>query len=240
MKASAANFVALLVSWIGVHPAAAGTAEKLDPVYDAALAGDGEKALEVLSRIDPASLDAAESDRASCIRRNLDGFVSFGWAGYATCNRYHTAGWATDTALFAVKSAYGNLASEDFKVSYLAHESRHFSDKRRFPKLEAPELEYRAKLTELALARQTLYDLVTTFARRGGSDRADPHGFANRRVTKDLSREIFHVDVPVDDAARWRTVPAQDIRNAARRLLARNDALLKQKGADRVERALGE
>jgi len=169
----------------------------------------------------------------------LDGFVSFGWAGFATCNRYHTAGWATKTALFAVKSAY-DLDSEDFRVSYLAHESRHFSDYRRFPKLEQPELEYRAKLTELSLANESIYRLITTFARRAGRDRSSPHNFANYWVSRNLSAIIFKSDVPIDDAIRWEGVQAQDIRNAAMQLLASNDASLVNKSPRSVERFLGD
>ena len=168
----------------------------------------------------------------------LDDFVSFGWAGFATCNRYHTAGWATQTALFAVKSAY-DLETEDFRVSYLAHESRHFSDYRRFPKLEQPELEYRAKLTELSLAEQSAHSLIATFARRAGRDRSSPHDFANYWVSKNLSKFLFKSDVPIDDASLWEGIPAQDIRNAAKQLLASNDARLIREGPKSVKRFLG-
>jgi hypothetical protein len=169
----------------------------------------------------------------------LDDFVSFGWAGFATCDRYHTAGWATPTALFAVRSAY-DLDSENFRVSYLAHESRHFSDYRRFPALEQPELEYRAKLTELSLASESAQGLIATFARRAGRERSSPHDFANYWVTKNLSKALFDADAPVDDASRWRGVPTQDIRNAAARLLASNDASLIRQGAKGVKRFLAD
>jgi hypothetical protein len=330
--------------------------DALDPVYDAALAGDGVKALAALSKIDMNLLDSKEATRATCIRNALlappqldalppipneillayrtywqesmmrtaareeaearlknrldeilvasnrasapsssldfaserakqaiehdglfalagvtspyyelaiwkaqsrrtytvdlhdrvvktqvvflDDFVSLGWAGFATCNRYHTAGWATQTALFAVKSSY-DLESEDFRVSYLAHESRHFSDYGRFPKLEQPELEYRAKLTELSLAEQSAHSLIATFSRRTGRDRSSPHEFADYWVSKDLSKVLFKSDVPIDDANRWEGVPAQDIRNAARRLLASNDAMLMREEPKNVKRFLG-
>ena len=42
-------------------------------------------------------------------------------------------------------------------ISYLAHESRHFEDYQLFPKLKSADLEYRAKLTELSMANETLY-----------------------------------------------------------------------------------
>lgn len=169
----------------------------------------------------------------------MDDFVSLGWAGFASCDRFHTAGWATDTALFAVKSAY-DLKSEDFRVSYLAHESRHFSDYRRFPRLEQAELEYRAKLTELSLARKSAHDLITTFSRRVGRDRSVPHDFANYWLSSKLSRAVFKSASPIDDPAAWRKVPAKVIRQAARRLLSANDAYLDRNGPSRVERFLGD
>lgn len=169
----------------------------------------------------------------------LDDFVSFGWAGFATCDRYHTAGWATKSALFAVRSAY-DLDSEDFRVSYLAHEARHFSDYGRFPKLEQPELEYRAKLTELTLAKDSTYDLIVTFARRAGRDRSSPHHFANYWVAKDLSKVLFKSATPIDDATLWKGVPASDIRRAAKQLLAANDAKLASRATKSVARFLAE
>lgn len=335
-----------------------GAEERLGPVYDAALAGDGVEAIAALSSIDAATLDSKEATRAACIREALlappqraaalppisnsillayrtywqdsmmrratreaaeaqlkdrldailmggnlakapsksldvaserakqaierdglfaltgvtspyyelaiwkfqsdktydvdlhdrrvkarvvflDDFVSFGWAGFATCDRYHTGGWATKTALFAVRSAY-DLDSEDFRVSYLAHEARHFSDYGRFPKLEQPELEYRSKLTELALAKDSTHDLIVTFARRAGRDRSSPHHLANYWVAKDLSKVLFKSATPIDDASLWKGVRAADIRRAARQLLAANDAKLASRGAKSVAHFLPE
>jgi hypothetical protein len=85
----------------------------------------------------------------------MDEFVSLGWAGYATCGRAHSGGWATQDSLYAVRSAY-NVGTENFRVSYLSHEGQHFADYKRYPKLEQPELEYRAKLTEIAVSDSTL------------------------------------------------------------------------------------
>jgi hypothetical protein len=160
----------------------------------------------------------------------LDDFVSLGWAGYATCGRAHSGGWATKDSLYALRSAY-HLGSESFRVSYLAHEGRHFSDYRRFPKLEQPEMEYRAKLTEIAVSDSTTLDLVVTFARRTGMDRAVPHSFADYCVARDLSREIFQPSSLVSDDARWRAVPASRLRDAARHLLEKNSKLLDAQGA---------
>jgi len=167
----------------------------------------------------------------------LDDFVSLGWAGYATCGRAHSGGWATKDSLYAVKSAY-NVGSEAFRVSYLAHEGRHFSDYGEFPKLEQPELEYRAKLTEIAVSDSTTYDLAVGFARGSGTDRSVPHAFANFCVARDLSREVFESHDLVTDESRWRGIPAGRLRAAAARVLKKNSALLKRMGAATTERFL--
>ena len=169
----------------------------------------------------------------------LDRFVSLGWAGYATCDRYHSGGWATKDSLYALASAY-DTTSEEFRVSYLAHEGRHFSDYGRFPKLEQPELEYRAKLTELAVSKETTYGLIAEFAGRNGRDRSVPHQVANYWVARDLGRVVFGADGVVNDPAKWRSIPAERIRDGARRLLRDNEQKLRRLGAATTERFLPE
>ena len=169
----------------------------------------------------------------------LDGFVSLGWAGYATCDRYHSGGWATKDSLYALASAY-DTTSEEFRVSYLAHEGRHFSDYGRFPKLEQPELEYRAKLTELAVSKETTYGLITEFAGRNGRDRSVPHHVANYWVARDLGRVLFGTEDVVSDPTKWRSIAADRIRDAARRLLWDNEKKLQRMGAATTARFLPE
>lgn len=167
----------------------------------------------------------------------LDEFASLGWAGFATCGRYYSAGWATEDSLFAVQSAH-ETESEGFRVSYLAHEGRHFSDYKEFPKLEQSELEYRAKLTEIAVSENSTHDLIVMFSRRTGQDRAAPHHFANYWVTKNLGRAVFNSGAPVKDAAEWRSVPAGQLRREARHLLLDSSVHLQNVGATTVERFL--
>lgn len=167
----------------------------------------------------------------------LDEFVSLGWAGFATCGRYYSAGWATDDSLFALRSAY-ETESEEFHVSYLAHEGRHFSDYKEFPKLEQPELEYRAKLTEIAVSRNSTYDLIVEFARRNGQDRTVPHHFANYWVIRNLSRGVFNSDRLVKDAAKWRSVSASQLRSEAKHLLLDNNTYLQKMEAMTVKKFL--
>ena len=167
----------------------------------------------------------------------LDDFVSLGWAGYATCGRAHSGGWATKDSLYAVKSAY-DVGSEAFRVSYLAHEGRHFSDYREYPKLEQPELEYRAKLTEIAVSDTTTYALAIGFARRTGTDRSVPHAFADYCVARDMSETLFKSGTLVTDEGKWKAVPAPRVRAAAAQLLKKSAELLKRKGAATTERFL--
>lgn len=144
----------------------------------------------------------------------LDGFICLGWAGYATGNRYHCAGWATREHLYCVRSSY-DPGSEAFRVSYLAHEAQHFTDYKRFPQLEGPELEYRAKLVELVYADTTRDALLGNFGRNGSDSRDNPHGFANRRLTNDLVR-LLKVAAPA--GPWWDGLPPASIRAAAREL----------------------
>jgi hypothetical protein len=150
----------------------------------------------------------------------LDKFASLGWAGFATCDIAHTGGWAKPDALFAVRSAY-DLESETFRVSYLAHEGQHFADYVRFPSLEQPELEYRAKLTEIAASSETTAELLARFAGLGGDNRTVPHAFANRWVTRALQG-----------------VPLERVRDAARGKLAESTATLNRLGASTTKRFL--
>jgi hypothetical protein len=150
----------------------------------------------------------------------MDGFLSFGWLGYATCDYRHSGGWAKPDRLFAVRSAY-DLDSEDFHVSYLAHEGQHFSDYRRFPGLAQADLEYRAKLVELAKAGTTLYDLIDAFSGSGSDDREQAHAWANRRVIGDLARKLFNEEAAT--SATWRRCPVEQINAAAADLLKQDD-----------------
>lgn len=162
----------------------------------------------------------------------LDDFVSLGWAAFATAERSHTGGWATAEALYAVRSAY-DVDSESFRVSYLAHEGQHCADNRRFPQLAQPELEYRAKLTELACADATAHALLRRFAARIGTDRGIPHPFAHHWLVR-------HMTDALGAAPDWASVPVQRINDAARDLLVASSRALEARGAATVERWLGE
>jgi hypothetical protein len=155
----------------------------------------------------------------------LDGFASLGWAGFATCDRHHSGGWTKPDRLYAVRSAY-DLTSENFRVSYLAHEAQHFADNRRFPKLEQQaELEYRAKLVELAVGQSSVYDLLDNFAVNISDDVSVPHSYANGRVVRDLGKRL---DPVAGKAPAWRDASIERINAAAADLLRDDTSRLEE------------
>jgi len=157
-------------------------------------------------------------------------FVTLGWEEYATLGRYYPGGWTTKNALYCVKDAY-NLDSENFLISYLAHESRHFTDYKIFPKLKSTDLEYRAKLTELSLAKTTLFNLIEFFINNSNSNNTNAHSAANYFVIRDLSRILFSSDFE-RDIQKWKTVKGKKINKMANKLLKINTNSLHEIGTD--------
>lgn len=145
----------------------------------------------------------------------MDGFISRGWLSYGSCERFGAGGWTANGTLYAVRSRY-DVASEAFRVSYLGHEGRHFADNRDRPGLEQPELEYRAKLTELVLSRDSTRKLFDQFLHSGQRGRGAPHAHAEYWLVRHL-QEALLPSAPQPD---WATVPDQRLREAAAALLA--------------------
>jgi hypothetical protein len=155
----------------------------------------------------------------------MDDFATLGWAGFATCDRHHSGGWTKPEGLYAVRSAY-DLDSEEFRVSYLAHEAQHFADGERFPKLDdQAQLEYRAKLTELATARTSAYELLDAFAANTSEDPSVPHSFANGRLVHDMARRVLPAG---NRSGAWTDVPVATINAAAAALLREDTARLER------------
>lgn len=160
----------------------------------------------------------------------MEDFITLGWEQYATLGRLHPGGWATKESLFCVKSAY-DLSSETFLISYLAHEGRHFNDYLLFPKLESPDLEYRAKLVELGMAQTTLYTLIEFFIINANQTSENDHSFANYCVIRDLSGILFKKEFE-SDISKWKALPKEKINKAALKALDTNTKLLKKEGKD--------
>ncbi|MBC5994171.1 hypothetical protein [Pontibacter cellulosilyticus] len=162
----------------------------------------------------------------------LENPVTMGWEEYATFGKYYPGGWATKEQLYSVDKAY-DKNSENFKVSYLAHEAQHFADYKTYPNLTGVDLEYRAKLTELILAEETLHKLLTTFISNASSEGRNSHAFANYAVIRDLSKAIYKQDF-VSDVQQWKQVEPDKIRKKSKRLLKQHSKSLKKAGADTV------
>ena len=145
----------------------------------------------------------------------LDRFASRGWSSYFTCDRTGTGGWTTDQGLFVVVPAYEDLQGEHFRINFLAHESQHFVDKVGLPGLEDWQLEFRAKLVEVALADETLTRVLTSFDANRGSDPSEPHSYANAQVLAVLRGRLR-----LPDQADLTAVEADAVRIAAREELA--------------------
>jgi hypothetical protein len=120
----------------------------------------------------------------------LDDFSSLGWSDFATCGRRGTGGWATADALFAVRPRYANIDGEEFRVTFLGHETQHFADYARFPDLVQWQLEYRAKLTELALASESRARVLRKLTEDQGDNPESAHAYANKRVLAALRKRL--------------------------------------------------
>jgi hypothetical protein len=220
------ELVASLAKKVG-HPQSAHDMEALEPLLQKQLDARGYHALFGVTRPlrelmlwrkqtdETYDIDLPQGREAVHVTM-MDDFVSLGWLGYAVCDDHHTGGWATSERLFAVRSAY-DLDSEDFHVSYLAHEGQHFSDYRRFPGMEQPDLEYRAKLVEISKARTTLFDLLAAFGANGSDSREQPHPWANRHVVHNLAARLLNGATPSPEA--WARFTPEQLHLAAADLL---------------------
>ena len=152
----------------------------------------------------------------------LDDFASIGWSHFGTCGKTANGGWATEDRLYAILPRYKDgIAGEGFQVVFLGHETQHLADKNRFAPMQDWELEYRAKLAELAradgaLSRKRLLGMLTA---QGDSSQA-AHPYANTHVVRDLTRKLGQSPD---------TVPVERLQTAARELLLEDSRRRKPK-----------
>jgi len=149
--------------------------------------------------------------------RFIDDVLLRGWKDYASLGRISTTGWAHDGELYCLADAY-ETSSEAFSVSFLKHEARHLADLERFPHMKPADLEYRAKLTELAYAHQSMEHLLSAFAAKAEDDASEPHPAANWRVIRNLYRALHDADLPAGFNA-WDALNVARVNRAARMLL---------------------
>ena len=164
----------------------------------------------------------------------LEDFICRGWLGFATLNRMSTGGWATKEKIYRVGKKPEHITNEKFFIDILVHEGRHFSDYVLFPKLQQKELEYRAKLTELTKAKETLKERTINFVHSAKEDSTIPHAFSAYHVIKQLSKMIFQTEFQKDEQA-WKNTPPDVIQTTARTILQKNTDWLKQHYPQDVE-----
>lgn len=129
----------------------------------------------------------------------LDDFASRGWTAYGRCERGSAGGWATTEALYAVVPSYTDgLDGETFQIVFLGHEAQHFADLRQFPGIQPWELEYRAKLVELARTREISAKRLAMMITAQGDDMESPHTYANTHVVADLTARLGEAPDRVD------------------------------------------
>jgi hypothetical protein len=159
----------------------------------------------------------------------LDDFVSYGWSNFATFGMTSTGGWTKKDGLYCLCAHY-DLESERFHLSFLKHEARHYADFTLYPELQASDLEYRAKLTELAFSETDMYGLLTHFFNSANRVDNAPHPLANWFVIDGLSKVLLEGKWPAE-ANAWESIPKENIRKAARLLLDEHDSTLVDLGA---------
>ena len=144
----------------------------------------------------------------------LNNFASLGWAAYATFEKMHVGGWVGKSALYCVAQKY-DLESDNFKVSFLGHEARHFADLKKYPTLKSLDLEYRAKLNELILAK-TPRTLLHKFLMEQKNNPKNPHSHASFHLITRLTERLKPQEW--EDETKIQTMAGQ--------LLRENSALL--------------
>jgi hypothetical protein len=156
----------------------------------------------------------------------MDDFLLQGWKDFASLGLVSTTGWVENDELYCLAWAY-DTSSESFKVSYLKHEARHLVDLEKFPTMNSEELEYRAKLTELAFADRTLKRILSGFAAKAAENPESAHAMANWRVTRDIYFVLNELEMP-EGFADWDSMGVGKVNRAARVLL-RNSTELQEK-----------
>lgn len=153
-----------------------------------------------------------------------------GYDEFSTIGDSQVGGWATkDSAtLFCNKGTY-ELNSEKFKISYLKHESLHFTDLKKYPNLSSADLEYRSKVIELMYCtEETIYDRISEFMSGANkADRKNSHPYANYILIQSMSKLIFNSDFN-SDINQWKKVSVDKINKAASSLYESSENILRK------------
>jgi hypothetical protein len=161
-------------------------------------------------------------------------YVERGWLGFLTCNALHTGGWATRERIVQVGSLNSTTTSDSTFQTNLDHEAQHFADFIHFPAREQPELEYRAKLSQIALAKTPSLALTQAEKFLGTNlvprDTA-PHSFAEFWLEKHLRARMSEAALKTDGS---------QLQDLAKELILHTSAALRKAGATTSKRFLPE
>lgn len=153
-----------------------------------------------------------------------------GYDEFATFGDSQVGGWAIkeSATLYCNKGTY-DLNSETFEVSYLKHESLHFTDLNNYPNLSAADLEYRSKVIELIYCTEgTIYDRISEFVSGANkANRVNSHPYANYILIQNLSKLIFNSDFN-SDINQWKKVSVDKINKAASSLYESSENILRK------------
>lgn len=153
-----------------------------------------------------------------------------GYDYYATFGSAQAGGWAVKESaiLYCNKGVY-DLTSEEFEISYLKHESLHFTDLNEYPNLSTTDLEYRAKLIELMYCTKKSLDGRMIYFLNGAnsSDRKHAHAYANYVLINNLSELIFNSEYETD-FNKWKKIPVENINNVAKTLYNMSETSLEK------------
>jgi hypothetical protein len=112
----------------------------------------------------------------------LDNFLEKSWLAFATFDEKYVGGWENEHGVFAVLPAWkGGIDGEPFTISLLKHEGQHKTDRELFPWMESIQLEYRAKLNEIAFSSNPI-DKLHDFISQAENDQNYPHSYAAWRI----------------------------------------------------------
>ena len=163
----------------------------------------------------------------------LEDFKSRGWSRFATFGRASPGGWSDSSGLHCVTESY-DTASENFRISFLKHEGRHYVDLTHYPALAPPDLEYRAKLEELAFADETMERLLAKFSGNAALIETAPHSLANYRVVEHMAAHLLGETPEPEGLADAATAlsgrPVSELNGAALVLLEAHNAALQDAG----------
>lgn len=151
---------------------------------------------------------------------HLDDVLLSGYSGYASFDLITTGGWAEKETptIYCLSSSY-DIDSEKYKISYLKHESIHFSDLNKYPNLSSADLEYRAKLTELIYCtKESIYDRIAEFLNGASpADRNYSHPFADHCIIQNFSQIIFQNNYE-NDYTKWLEIDVKTLNETALKL----------------------